>query len=726
MLFTTLDRMTSADPLRDLGVRAGLHGGELRVYSAHADAMELCLFDQKDPHWLIETVPMTRNRDSGDDDAVWVGCSRGLRTGALYGIRVSGPASAHTAFTPETLLLDPYARGLVRVGAQEWRAAVVSAGFDWGEARKPGIPLDRTVLYEAHVRGISRLNPDVPEKLRGTYAGLAHPSTIRSLTELGITAVELLPVHASVSEERLLRQGLTNYWGYNTLNFFSPHAPYASRSAQAAGPQAVLAEFKGMVKLLHLAGIEVILDVVFNHTAEEGADGPRTSFRGIDNASYYRQDGSGALIDLTGCGNTVNFGHPAPQRLVLDSLRYWAEEVQIDGFRFDLATTLGRGENGSFSREHPLLRAILDEPALQGVKLFAEPWDLGPGGWQTGNFPDGWSEWNDRYRDRVRSFWLTDIAAARRKESGTGEAPGEAPAGIGYLARRLAGSADMFSSERGPLASVNFITAHDGFTLADLTAYDVKHNLGNGESNRDGADANRSFNHGAEGPTGDERILRDRRKAMRNLMGSLLLSAGVPLITAGDEYGRSQRGNNNAYCHDSELTWLSWLHTREQRDMRATTARLIELRQQNPALRPSRFAGSGPAHPETSRQDWFDAAGGLRAAEDWNSPEIRTLQCLATSRTDAEELNRILLIVHGVEDDVEASLPIAPGVTSYQLLWDSATETPIVEDGVKLAPGAKRLVSAASLQLYRANGDPGCETEETHGGAAVFRQQERN
>ncbi|WP_348787520.1 glycogen debranching protein GlgX [Leifsonia sp. NPDC080035] len=689
--------MTSADPLRNLGVRVGPHGGELRVYSENATAMELCIFDAKDPNWLVKTVPMTK--DGGN---VWVGRSRTLQVGTRYALRVTGPTAPANVFNAETLLLDPYARGLVRVSAEEWRSTVIADGFDWGSSQKPRTPLDHTVVYEAHVRGISRLNPDVPEELRGTYAGLAHESTIAYLKDLGVTAVELLPVHAFVSEQRLIQQGLTNYWGYNTLNFFSPHAPYASRSAQAAGPDAVLAEFKGMVKLLHEAGLEVILDVVYNHTAEEGIGGPTTSLRGIDNATYYRHDDAGVYIDVTGCGNTVDFGHPVPQRLVLDSLRYWAQEVQIDGFRFDLAVTLGRGRDVSYSREHPLINAVLHDPVLADTKLIAEPWDVGMGGWQTGNFPgptgdrDGWSEWNDRYRDRVRTFWLADIAGARRN--------GQAPIGIGGFATRLAGSSNTFSPERGPLASVNFVTAHDGFTMADLTAYDVKHNLGNGEDNRDGTDNNRSFNHGVEGPTVDERILLDRRKAMRNLMGTLLLSAGVPMITAGDEFGRSQRGNNNAYCHDSELTWLSWLRTREQREMVDTTKRLLQLRRENPALRPSRFAVLGETTPNASHMDWYDASGAYMDDEDWNSPENRTLQYLAASTPDREEFNRVLLIVHGVEDDVEVSLPVAPGVTSYQLLWDSATEVPIEEDGAEIAPGATRLVGGASMQLYRANG----------------------
>ncbi|MET0954867.1 MAG: isoamylase, partial [Cryobacterium sp.] len=475
--------MTAPDSLRNLGVRATSNGGELRVWSEHAEAIELCIFDNTDPNWIVRTVPMVR----GDND-VWVGRSRTLTAGRRYGIRVSGPNGPTHSFHPEKTLIDPYARGLVRVGPDQWQSSMVDGEFDWAGSTKPNTPMDHTVVYEAHVRGLSKLSSAMPVELRGTYAGLAHESTIAYLKNLGVTAVDLLPVQSFVSEQRLIKQGLSNYWGYNTFNFFTPHADYATQSSQSAGPEAVLREFKGMVKLLHEAGLEVILDVVYNHTAEEGPAGPVTSLRGIDNATYYRQDAQGRYIDVTGCGNTVNFGHEVPRRLVLDSLRYWANEVQIDGFRFDLAATLGRDENVHYTPEHPLLTEIRDDPALAGVKLIAEPWDVGMGGWQTGNFPTGWSEWNDRYRDRMRSFWLTDVAAVR--ENSTSDS------GIGRFASRLAGSANTFSVERGPLASLNFITAHDGFTMADLTAYNVKHNVGNGEANRDGTNGNNSFNHG--------------------------------------------------------------------------------------------------------------------------------------------------------------------------------------------------------------------------------------
>jgi len=684
--------MTPGDPLRNLGVRVSANGGELRVWSEHADAMELCIFDETDPNWIIKTVPMTQ-----DAHGVWSGKSRKLAPGSRYGVRVSGPGGPMNSFHPEKTLIEPYSRGLVRVGADQWQSSVVDGRFDWAGAEKPRIPLDHAVVYEAHVRGISKLNRAVPTELRGTYAGLAHESTIGYLKDLGVTSIELLPVQAFVSEQRLLGQGLVNYWGYNTLNFFSPHADYATRAAQSAGPEAVLREFKGMVKLLHEAGLEVILDVVYNHTAEEGRDGPVTSYRGIDNAAYYRQSQDGRYIDVTGCGNTVNFGHDVPVRLVLDSLRYWADDLQIDGFRFDLAATLARNGDAHFQHDHPLITAIQADPALADTKLIAEPWDLGHGGWQTGNFPAGWTEWNDRYRDRMRSFWLTDIGGARRMIP--------AGSGIGRFATRLAGSSNTFAEERGPLASLNFITAHDGFTMADLTAYNVKHNVGNGESNRDGTDSNLSFNHGTEGPTRDVAILAARRKAIRNLMGTLLLSAGVPMITAGDEFGRSQRGNNNAYCQDSELTWLNWDFDDWQQDLHRVSRRLLQLRRENPALRPVRFGRPGRTTPSASRMHWFNQGGETMSEEDWNSPRARTLQYLAASTPEHEDYNRILLIVHGLEHDAVVTLPTHEDVTSYTLLWDSSHDD-LRDAVITHGPGTPLPVTGASIQLLRTNQVP--------------------
>jgi glycogen operon protein len=652
--------------------------------------MELAIFDSKDPNWVVAVAPMTKNSDD-----VWSVRTSKLKPGARYAIRASGPKGPNNAFDPARSLVDPYARGLARTGSGEWRSYVQDDTFDWGGVEKPHIPLDHTVLYEAHVRGLTKANHHVPEELRGTYAALAHESTIAYLKDLGVTTVQLLPVQQSVSEQRLVKQGLANYWGYNTLNFFTPHAAYASRAAQFGGTGAVLREFKGMVRLLHEAGLEVVLDVVYNHTSEEGPGGPTTSLRGLDNASYYRQMADGDYIDVTGCGNTVDFSLPAAQRLVLDSLRYWANEVQVDGFRFDLAATLGRDENVDFDRNHPLLEAIISDKALQGSKMIAEPWDVGMGGWQVGRFPDGFMEWNDGFRDRARDFWLTDIAAARHH--------GVAAQGIGGFARRLAGSSHVFSQERGPMASVNFITAHDGFTMADLTAYNQKHNLGNGENNRDGTDNNHSFNHGVEGPTKRADVLGARRKAVRNLLGTLLLSAGIPMLVAGDEFGRTQRGNNNAYCHDSELTWLEWQgHEPWQDDLAKVTRRLLQLRHENPALRPVRYARFGETVPSASQMDWYNTEGLSMSDNDWNSPTARTLQYLAASTPEFEEFNRILLVVHGLEDDITVTLPEHEGVEAYTLLWDSARDdlsTAELEHG----PGSEVLVSGASMLLFRAH-----------------------
>jgi len=679
--------MTSVNSALPLGVTSTATGGDLRVWSANATAMELCLYDERDANWLVSAVPMVR----GEGD-VWSAHSPALVPGARYSVRASGPTGPTHRFEPTLDLIDPYARGLARTEKGEWRSYVQDDAFDWEGVAKPAVPLDHVVLYEAHVKGLTKLNPDLPEELRGTYAGLGHPATIAYLKDLGVTSVELLPIHQSVSEQRLIKQGLTNYWGYNTLNFFTPHAEYATREAQTGGTGAVLREVKTMVKNLHAAGLEVYLDVVYNHTAEEGPTGPTTSLRGIDNESYYRQNSKGEYIDVTGCGNTVDFAIPAVQQLALDSLKYWANEVQIDGFRFDLAVTLGRDERVEFDAGHPLLAAIVDDPALAGVKMIAEPWDVGMGGWQVGRFPNGWSEWNDGYRDRMRDFWLTDIGAAR--------ANGIAPNGIGSLARRLAGSAHVFAQNRGPLASVNFITAHDGFTMADLTSYYTKHNVGNGENNRDGTSNNHSFNHGVEGPTDDATILAARHRAIRNLLGTLVLSAGIPMITAGDEFGRTQRGNNNAYCHDSELTWVPWQREGWQLDLLDVSKQLTRLRRENPALRPVRFGRFGETVPSATQMDWYNKEGLSMSEDDWDSPAERTLQYLAASTPEVEDFNRILLIVHGLEDAITVTLPEHEGVSGYELLWDSAGSAP---SSFEHAPGSELTVAGTSMQLFRAH-----------------------
>ena len=664
-------------PPQPLGVTLDADGGALRVASSTATAMELCLLNERDPSWVERTVRMRR-----DDDGAWTGRSALLTPGRRYAVRADGPAGPRHAFDRSRQLLDPYARGLVRIDQDAWRSVVVDDGFDWGGVPKPRTPLSETVVYEAHVKGLTKQLKSVPAHLRGTYAGLAHESTIAYLKDLGVTAVELLPVHAFASERRLMKQGLANYWGYNTVGWFAPHGQYASLAAQRSGPQQVLTEFKGMVRLLHEAGLEVWLDVVYNHTAEEGRGGPVQSLRGLDNSTYYRQTDSGRYIDTTGCGNSLDASAEQGRRLVHDSVRYWATEMGIDGFRFDLAVTLGRDERVAFSPDSALLADLRDDPALEGVKLIAEPWDVGLGGWQTGGFPSGWSEWNDRYRDTVRDFWLTDTVLVRNG--------GLARTGIGVLASQLAGSAWTFPAERGPLASINLVTAHDGFTLADLTAYNGKHNLGNGESNRDGADDNRSFNFGVEGATRSEPVLADRRRAMRNLLGTLLLSAGVPMLLAGDEAGRTQRGNNNAYCQDGPVAWVGWNPADWQQDLLRVARRLIALRRQHPALRPVDYA----TPTSENAMHWFDGDGRPMDERSWTSPGSRTLQYLAQVPGDAT-----LLVVHGAETPMRIALPEAEGVSRYELLWSSADDA---ASGDSSEPREPVAVDGPTLLLYAA------------------------
>ena len=679
--------MTTPPSLQHLGVHTDATGGEIRVYSSTADGIDVLIYDADNKDHVRERISLAKGK--GD---VWSAHSPHLVVGAEYALQAWGPATAQNSFDAEALLIDPYARGLVHRGTQ-WRATVVDTDFDWGDTTKPNIDLDHTVIYEAHVRGLTKMHPQLPLELRGTYAGLGHEVMTNYLTELGVTAVELLPVHQFISEQFLLEQGSVNYWGYNTLNFFSPHGAYATKKARAEGPSSILREFKQMVKNLHAAGIEVILDVVYNHTAEEGPGGPRLSFRGLDNAAYYRQDANGNYIDTTGCGNSVNTANPAAAQLILDSLRYWAEECQVDGFRFDLAAELGRDEKHEFQQDHPLLVAMQKDPIIGQTKLIAEPWDVGMGGWQTGNFAPGWHEWNDRYRDRIRNFWLPDIAQARNT--------GIAPTGVGGFAMRLAGSSNTFSDERGPIASVNFITAHDGFTLADLTTFNDKHNIGNGEDNNDGSSENRSFNHGVEGPTEDSAIAQTRRRTMRNLMGTLLLSAGIPMITAGDEHGRTQHGNNNAYCHDSPLTWVNWELQPWQEDLLSTTKYLTKLRREYPALRPVNFGRFGETVPSASQMDWYNNDGLTMTAEEWDDPHNRTLQYVAASTPEKEEFNRIFMIIHGTEQPTDVIVPRHPGVTSYEPLWFSPHPAPREIPG-SLRPGETFKVNGTSILLYNA------------------------
>ncbi len=526
-------------------------GVNFALFSAHATKVELCLFDDTG-ETEIERIELPEYTDE-----VWHGYLPDARPGTIYGYRVHGPyePEAGHRFNPNKLLLDPYAKALV--GSVTWNPAlfgyvmesgddttfdtrdsapftrkcrVIDPAFTWGRDQKPNVPWDKTVFYETHVKGFTKLHPAVPERLRGTYAGLGTPEVLAYIRSLGVTSVELLPIHSFVNDSYLLEKDLVNYWGYNTLSFFAPARRYA------AVPDFAFSEFKEMVARMHGAGLEVILDVVYNHTAEGNEKGPTLSFKGIDNASYYRllPDQKRYYINDTGTGNTVNLSHPRVLQMVTDSLRYWATEMRVDGFRFDLATILGREPYG-FDEGGGFLDSCRQDPVLSSVKLIAEPWDCGPGGYQVGGFPPGWAEWNDRFRDEVRGYWKGD--------------EGLLPA----LASRLTGSADKFNKRgRRPWASVNFITAHDGFTLADTVSYNEKHNTANGEDNRDGHSHNLSYNYGAEGPTDDPEIKAVRLRQMRNLLATLLLSRGTPMLLAGDEFARTQRGNNNAYCQDNE------------------------------------------------------------------------------------------------------------------------------------------------------------------------------
>jgi len=608
------------------------------------------------------TVPLTQ---SGD---VWSGEVPGVEAGDTYHLLVDGPAGPRHAFDPTRPLLDPYARGIVRGADSRWTGVVVDDAFDWGGVVKPTTPLDRTVVYEANVRTLTAANPAVPEHLRGTYAGIAHESTIAHLHRIGVTTLELLPVHAFDTERWLRDAGRENAWGYNTLGFFAPHTAHASPGARAEGASAVLREFKGMVRLLHAAGIQVVLDVVYNHTAEEGLGGPTSSLRGIDGANRYRwaslPDGEpAAYYDTTGCGNTLDTSVEATADLIVDSLRYWARDVQVDGFRFDLMAALGRDADHVFDPAHPLLDRIRNHPDLQDTLIIAEPWDVGPDGWKTGSFGTRTSEWNDGFRNTVRQFWLTDIAEERRNG---------APAhGIGRLADALTGSRSLFDTARGPLAGINFVTAHDGFTLLDLVSYDGKHNEANGEENRDGSNDNRSFNHGIEGDTADRGVRAARGRSMRNLAATLMLSAGVPMLTAGDERSRTQHGNNNAYVVSDDLTTVDWSDDEDAEAMTSAVASLARLRAAHPALRPTRFGVEGQETPGASRMSWYGPDGQPMTLEGWDQPIHRALQYFAESTPEHEPFDRVLVVVHGSGRTRDITLPVREDLVGYRLAWSS-------------------------------------------------------
>ncbi len=605
------------------------HGVNFAVFSENAHEIELCLFDGDDPS--VQTHSLRLREVSAH---TWHGYIPGVGPGLLYGYRVRGPrapAEGHR-FNPAKLLLDPYARAVA--GRVDWNApvfgyrlghpngdlslddrdsawgmpkgVVIDPSYDWGEDRHPRTPWSETVIYEAHVRGATALHPDVPEPLRGTYAGLASPAFIEHLTRLGVTAIELMPVHHFLDDHYLVEKGLRNYWGYNTLNYFAPDARYSSGGDR--GGQVV--EFKNMVKSLHAAGIEVILDVVYNHTAEGNHLGPTLSFRGLDNRAYYRlmEDEPRYYMDYTGTGNSMNMLHPQVLKLIMDSLRYWVTEMHVDGFRFDLAATLAR-ELHEVDRLSAFFDIIHQDPIISGVKLIAEPWDLGPGGYQVGNFPVLWGEWNGKYRDAVRSYWRGDRHTM---------------AELGY---RLTGSSDLYGSDgRRPTASINFVTAHDGFTLHDLVSYEKKHNEANGEGNRDGHDHNISSNHGAEGPTDDQVINEIRERQKRNFLTTLLCSQGVPMILAGDEIGRTQRGNNNAYCQDNEISWLDWDLDDRAHELFEFTRRAIQLRKDHPALRRRRFfQGVEVRGSDIPDITWIAPDGHAMTDEEWSADWTRAL-----------------------------------------------------------------------------------------------------
>jgi len=734
-----------------LGVHLTPDGGaDVAVVAQDATSVSLCLIDVVDPGLDEHDPARYRERRvplDGPTYGVWHAHVPGVGPGQRYGFRVDGPWAPEAGIrnNPAKLLVDPYARGLVgelTYGPETLGAVSRTRGHDpstpdgrwwvadvYGEPderdslpfvphsvvvpelpdapplTRPRIPWADTVIYEAHVRGLTMLNPDVPEELRGTYAGVAHPATIRHLKELGITSLELLPIHASASEPRLVANGLTNYWGYSTLGFFAPNAAYATRAAQERGPLAVLDEVRGMVHLLHEAGIEVILDVVYNHTCEGGEDGLHVSWRGLDNRLYYLHDGASpaALADVTGTGNSLDFRRVRVIQLALDSLRYWAQDVGVDGFRFDLAVTLARGPYG-FDTGHPFLVGLQTDPVLSGLKLIAEPWDVGPGGWRTGQFPPPMAEWNDRFRDALRSFWLVSPREGAR---------GHAMRGMRELATRLAGSADLFGQSdpplsRGPVASINFVTSHDGFTLADLVAYDHKHNWDNGETNRDGSSDNRSWNHGVEGHSpGDDTstepwsvVVPLRRRSQRNLLAMLLFSAGTPMITAGDESSRTQQGNNNAYAQDNEISWLSWDHDDAARDLLATTRYLISLRARHAALRADSFFLGSPRHGERHPDLlWFTGSGEPMDRDAWGVVGLRVIQMLrpGPGPDDAD----VLLVINGGLEDAEIRLtPTLDGAAPWQRVWSSTWDAP--EDPDDEADGGPLRVEALTVEVYTA------------------------
>jgi isoamylase len=685
-------------------------GVNFALFSDHATGVELCLFDPADPRAEIHRIPMLERTDQ-----VWHAYLPEGRPGLHYGYRVDGPyePTAGHRFNARKVLLDPYAKAIA--GAIEWsdaifgyrvgdpdadltrderdsapfvpKSVVVDAAFTWGDDRPLRTPWHLTVVYEAHVKGFTARNPTVPKGLRGTYAGLASPAAIEHLRRLGVTAVELMPVHQFVRDRHLAERGLTNYWGYNTIGFFAPDSRYASEGVR--GEQ--VREFKQMVKALHQAGIEVILDVVYNHTAEGNQLGPTLCFRGIDNAAYYRlvAEDRRHYMDYTGCGNTLDMTHPRCVQLLMDSLRYWVSEMHVDGFRFDLASALAR-ELHEVDRLSAFFDVIHQDPLISQVKLIAEPWDLGEGGYQVGNFPAGWAEWNGRYRDTIRRYWKGDGGQ------------------VADLAYRLTGSSDLYESGgRRPSASVNFVTAHDGFTLLDLVSYNDKHNEANGEENRDGTNDNLSWNCGVEGPTDDPAITALRERMLRNFLATLFLSQGVPMLLGGDEMGRTQQGNNNAYCQDNELSWVNWTLSRSAKAPVEFTRRLIRLRLGHPVFHRRRFfQGRRIAGSEVKDLSWFRPDGKEMTDEEWTNGSTRCLG-LRLAGDAIEEVDEegepirddtFLLLLNAHHEPLDFVLPAHRARVRWELVLDTRDWAP----GLRaFRAGDQYPLEARSLALLR-------------------------
>jgi isoamylase len=628
---------------RPLGATWNKHGVNFAVFSSHATRVELALFDAVSG---AESVRYDLPARSGD---VWHGFLpvRHAGPGAHYAFYVHGPNDPERGhrFDPAVALIDPYARELSLT--TPLRSRVVDGRFDWEGDRPPAVPWRDTVIYELHTKGYTRLHPDVPQPWRGKFLGLTAPPVLDHLKSIGVTAVELLPCQSFVTEPFLRERALTNYWGYNSVAWFSPANEFAIENA--------VVEFKTMVKALHAAGIEVILDIVFNHTAEGNEGGPLLNFKGLDNSVYYRLLADKRLYDnVTGTGNTVNCDHRQVRELIVDCLKYWTEEMHVDGFRFDLATVLGR-DAGGFNEHSAFFKAVRAEPALDRAKLIAEPWDVGWGGYQLGRFPPGWAEWNDRYRDTVRSFWRRDIGR------------------IGELAERFAGSSDLFRHNgRKPTANINFVTAHDGFTLHDLVSYNERHNEANGENNADGTSNNLSWNCGVEGPTQDAAIKTLRQRQMRNMLATLVLSQGVPMLQAGDEFARTQKGNNNAYCQDNETSWVDWSLCSVNQDLVQFVRLLTKLRQQHAELRRETFLKGTASRTGVKDVSWLHMRGGEMSQNDWQDVNLRTLGVLLGNRNNTA--HRLLLLLNAADEPVGFNVPAAGAGLAWVCRFDTARE----------------------------------------------------